>query len=623
MPKENTYEHIQNRIAALREKYPSLKDKSDAYIFSALFVEYFFCKNADHQYSEQFINNCIMDGKNDGGIDILLRDPNSEEAEDLIVGQGKYKKNSISKDEIYEAIVKMYRAIKDLEDSKYKGFNPKVKSRFVNLYEDNMSDESKIIFYFYTSAKPKKGTNSDTIIEKLKQDIFDCDKYDVRIYFSEDIWNEIGEVESKNSSIGEGIIYIDKENNFLAYNNAIIVNASALSFKKLWAHHGNHLLAKNLRYYIASGTVDDKIKETIRKDPDTFWYKNNGITIVCEDFEINDAEVKLKNFSIVNGGQTTFILGQSNSICKQRDVFLPCKIIKDNKKNEDFIYQIAIATNTQKPIKLSDQKANAPEQLLFKQELLNQGVYYQTKRGEDIPTKYKMPDYLNTKLGEVGMLYLAAIFQKPGTSRSNPLSALRRPENYYNKIFNFAEGNNNPEDLAKLFKELVYINYYYKNKFIDKYQEELKDNDSPLEDAKLAFARNARTLCIAFAMFVSRYRNKNITSSDLKQLFASVKQNKIDAVYDIFQKNINMIKGVFPKEFIDKEAYEDLLYNLFKCIIRYGVKRYEDAQEQDETLNATNYLKKDRSYYGILSRYWDELEENIKKIFSKTGNKDT
>ena len=38
----------------------------------------------------------------------------------------------------------------------------------------------------------------------------------------------------------------------------------------------------------------------------SFWLKNNGITIVCGDFEIDGREVKLRDFSIINGGQTTY-----------------------------------------------------------------------------------------------------------------------------------------------------------------------------------------------------------------------------------------------------------------------------------------------------------------------------
>lgn len=59
----------------------------------------------------------------------------------------------------------------------------------------------------------------------------------------------------------------------------------------------------NLRYYVRQKMVDDGIQQTIAHEPENFWYKNNGIIIVCEDFQMDGKVLKLYNFSIVNGGK--------------------------------------------------------------------------------------------------------------------------------------------------------------------------------------------------------------------------------------------------------------------------------------------------------------------------------
>lgn len=91
------------------------------------------------------------------------------------------------------------------------------------------------------------------------------------------------------------------------------------------------------------------------------------MTIICDDFEISGREVKLKNFSIVNGGQTTTLLHKSREINREHDFYLPCKIIRTVGETEDdknrFSLEIAKATNSQKAIKQIDLKANAPEQV--------------------------------------------------------------------------------------------------------------------------------------------------------------------------------------------------------------------------------------------------------------------
>ena len=53
--------------------------------------------------------------------------------------------------------------------------------------------------------------------------------------------------------------------------------------------------------------------KTIREEPEKFWFYNNGITIIAEDYNTitsagSNGDIEkfvLKNFSIINGAQTT------------------------------------------------------------------------------------------------------------------------------------------------------------------------------------------------------------------------------------------------------------------------------------------------------------------------------
>ena len=336
------------------------------------------------------------------------------------------------------------------------------------------------------------------------------------------------------------------------------------------------------------------------------------MTIICDDFDISGKEVKLKNFSIVNGGQTTTLLHKSKEINKEHDFYLPCKIIRTVGENEDeknlFSLEIAKATNSQKAIKQIDLKANAPEQVRFGNEMRNVGVFYQTKRGEIIPKDYK-EDYKNTDLVEVGKLCLAGLFQLPGSSRSKP--SILYWEKYYNPVFN--------EDQAKvclLVRELLYIDSYYRKTFIqqfDRVQEE-----SPFAAEIIPFAHNARTICISFVAFAARVYNKNIKSSDLKILFGNVNKEKAydDYYYDIF-KEIEGAAPLFPKKLFEsnKDKYDEILYKLFEVIILSGRRYYSSKRESDSTLNESNFLKLDRNYYAILKFDWDNIEDKITNIF--------
>jgi len=75
------------------------------------------------------------------------------------------------------------------------------------------------------------------------------------------------------------------------------------------------LFSDNVRDYLGStGAVNTEIEKTILEAPEMFLLCNNGITVVCTNFEqVRDKLVKIENPQIVNGCQT------SNSIFNLRN----------------------------------------------------------------------------------------------------------------------------------------------------------------------------------------------------------------------------------------------------------------------------------------------------------------
>ena len=74
---------------------------------------------------------------------------------------------------------------------------------------------------------------------------------------------------------------------------------------------GARLLEQNVRVFLqARGNVNKGIRNTLENDPPMFFAYNNGITATAEDVEMKEEDGQLvltgmKNFQIVNGGQTT------------------------------------------------------------------------------------------------------------------------------------------------------------------------------------------------------------------------------------------------------------------------------------------------------------------------------
>ena len=109
---QNPYDYISGKINALKDTFPSLRNKPDDYVFSALAVKSNYYKNPALVLNETDFDEFIVDGQYDGGVDVLLSDPNSETS-DMVIGQSKYYQ-SISFDDAFNALTKMASFYKDM-----------------------------------------------------------------------------------------------------------------------------------------------------------------------------------------------------------------------------------------------------------------------------------------------------------------------------------------------------------------------------------------------------------------------------------------------------------------------------------------------------------------------------
>ena len=167
MPVLEAYDYIKDKISAMKRDYPALRDKSDEYVFTALCVRASYYKNPAIDFNEYTISEFIVDGQYDGGVDVLLLDPNSEEG-NLVLVQSKFYRD-ITFDNVRDAITKIILFYKDMERGDYQNVNEHVQRRFLSLNAE-VGDESKIKFVFYTSAK--KNRISTDRIEKIVKEQF-------------------------------------------------------------------------------------------------------------------------------------------------------------------------------------------------------------------------------------------------------------------------------------------------------------------------------------------------------------------------------------------------------------------------------------------------------------------
>ena len=429
-----------------------------------------------------------------------------------------------------------------------------------------------------TNYDPKTAGTKKAILNAIQTMKPASDHVSYLISFGLDIEYEIMEIENPKEYVDEAVIQLDAPNNHMCYGaeESLIVNISARSLKCLYEQYGYRgLFAQNLRYYVKNARIDGNIIESIQEHPENFWYYNNGIILICDDYLIEGSNILVRNFSIINGGQTTKLVGETDF---DQDFYIQCKIIKNKYESVDerleFIANVAEATNTQKPIKDKDLIANRIEQRLLKRQLADAGIYCQIKRGEKVNKKLYPAAWQNTTNEELGQFLLSFVYQKPGTARGSKASICGNKERYhllFSKKYN-----------SGLLSDLLKIKAFYKL-----WANRVKKTDDGTDPYKIGLVNNGMFFMTAIIGIVCKiyYRpnaiNQITTSVMSEQKLEVVAQHDID--HPIFRFDLE-----------NKEQF----FTLFEyCYTKFYRPGYEFLKAFKEKYNNySNFTKVNNNY---------------------------
>ena len=577
------------QVTEFKNKYKEFKDLQDYVVFTAMCIKYFYYSTGTVNFDAEKVISYLTDGANDGGIDAVFNNEESENNNLVLVQSKYYNVASVPFEKVVGELAKINETVKSLDKFKRKGFSGKMVSAYTNSVSE-MGNNAHKELAFFTSDELTNKKEKNKMLKKV-QDYFPG--YDVELYFRDDIIAQIDSVENCNEYVEKDSLVLDKPDNYLEYEDSIIVNISARSLQNLYNRKRNGLLGLNLRYHIKDNKVDNAIELTIKNEPNNFWYKNNGILIICEDYEIDGKVLKLENFSIVNGGQTTYKIG--NIDLPDADFYLQCKIVKSkgisDYEKDIFITNIAEATNSQKPIKTKDLKANTPEQRKLKRELERIGIYYIIKNGDKATPANKYPfPYLVTSLEKVGKVSLAGVLQMPGSSRSS--SAKMYDDAYYYNIFG-------PSACPQFIADLIKIDYYYE-KFI-------KTDLSVYDDETISVIKNGRTFAIACISFAAKLNKKVISWEDIKDNI-----NDVDELKKVLRKMDGVECLIDNKIDNEQDVFNEIFGLIGEEVLKYCFELAKAKASSDgKVLAPSDYLKSDSNYYkDVLQRFYTKYQKN-------------
>ena len=334
----------------------------------------------------------ITDGYHDMGIDAVYNDTSQKK---LILVQSKWRKEGnggVTQDET-NAFVSGIKRIINLD---FEGCNAKLVAKQQEITAAIRDMDYQIEMIFCHTGSQNIDAYAMRPVNELIGQVNEDDVTELLVFTEcklQDIYDYLA-----NGQNGDNIVLDDVLLNnwgsidapYKAYYGTIPVAAIGEWFKQ----YGNRLFAKNIRYYKGSTEVNQGIKEVLKKEPDKFFYYNNGIKVLCKkitkkaaySIDRNTGLFALEGVSLVNGAQTTGAIGavytESPELLSSACVYI--QMIDLGEANEKQIVQITKLSNTQNRIDSKDFVSLDPTQERIRMELSFVGIQYLYKTGDKV-----------------------------------------------------------------------------------------------------------------------------------------------------------------------------------------------------------------------------------------------
>ena len=387
-------------------------------------------------YPKDKILNSLCDGTHDKGIDAVLIDPIELK---IIIIQSKYERKGcqvqINENEIkLLATVKKYFDSRSALDAAIKKGNQVTKRLMNDAFDAIRKKGYTLELVFITTHK------NAPQLEDLIHDTLGFGEGEFNVYYYDKIMQKYFD-KLRDFTPGLGVYnlpFVDSDKAIIKMsgNKSWVLTISAEEIRSLVVKYDDKLFRKNVRNFLGKSLTNKKIINTLGKEPDYFWYYNNGITVLCDKANIvmEKKYIRLENPQVVNGCQTVMSIKNFDGELKGE---VMVRVIEST--DHEFINSLTLYQNSSNPVSKRDLKSNDPVQIRLKHEFERQGYYYEIKRGEDYETMSKRYPALKSEFNG-NDLNNEQIAKLLATLRLGPATALSRGsdkffDDYYDDIF--------------------------------------------------------------------------------------------------------------------------------------------------------------------------------------------
>lgn len=343
--------------------------------------------------SSEIAAAAIIDGRRDQGIDAVAFGSTLPE---LILVQAKWSDRGVAGLN-KAAAVTMIDGFQQIESRQLEAFNDRLRQKSDRINSILQDPEGRIILVLALFGPGDLSEEVEETFQRAKNDFNTPDPFlDYRVMNASDFLRQI-----KEDLAGPSIALDIPMNSWSdrQYPNRAVQGTVHVEDVAGWyAEHGDRLFERNVRKALGITAVNQEMINTLKDSPDTFWYRNNGITVLCSKIEQSfmgsrrkpgePITLRIESASVVNGAQTVHSIfrayQQDPESTSNADVSV--RVIQAD-LDDQLAIDITQSTNTQNRMERRDFVALDPVQEEIRDEFsVSLGKRYVFKRGEVEPT---------------------------------------------------------------------------------------------------------------------------------------------------------------------------------------------------------------------------------------------
>ncbi|MDR0822452.1 MAG: AIPR family protein [Endomicrobium sp.] len=274
----------------------------------------------------------------------------------------------------------------------------------------------------------------------------------------------------------EGASLVDDFN----FKRVLLGKINVLEIARLFEANGDFLLEKNIRRYLGlnRNRINLDMQNTLLgKNKENFYFKNNGLTMICKKFSHNALQqqnwnISAENLQIINGGQTCKTIQRTisdNPLIDYSQVFVLIRLyeLSVGQNEGSLVNEITLATNSQNPVDLSDLRSNDDLQKTLEADIKELGYQYKRKKDDMksnealIPLSVaaqsicaiwkELPHIAKFKKKEL----FSSLYEKIYTSDLNAAQVVLAV-----LIYRYCDNQRRKNNIIEMFPHIPYSNYF-------------------------------------------------------------------------------------------------------------------------------------------------------------------